>query len=1322
MPSQKNPYESKTFGHSLLLRVDGAIGAISLSPNGRDAVLAGRRGLFIIDLDDPFTTPRWLHHITSWEVADVQWSPHHFAKKSWCISTSNQKALLWDLARPSDNSIINVLHQHTRAITDINFHPSDPEILATCSIDTFVLSWDMRTPRKAVHQWAEWRAGATQVKWNHENPYEIASSHDHSFYIWDTRKGSSPVLKVADAHTGKINGVDFSHGLSKMVTCSNDHKIKYWDLTNGKTSPSVVINTDFPVSRARSLPFGTEEACGIMPLRDGGDSIHIVNCDEAVDRYNVTNETQTLAFDPVFSFKGHGGPIKDFLWRTRHETYDHFVSKRGWKDYQLVTWSLADYDLKLWSADDEFYTKINYNPLYHKALKVLPNNVSAHRDHVRGHVTSPESRDTVYDTKRKYNYDTYCMEPPVALNNVLAKNKGDLVSAMAMFQIARKHKNLTLLPTQLNHLDWISGVRMGNDEDRMSNTPSSLGEEVSVVAHTFPKVRFEKISISTGHLTLSLRGPAPVLASGSASTAHADPPAAKKTAGTGEDDAETTGDGNLGSESVAGALDIDNNDEYTGDDNGDNEQKLIFIRLDISFPRTYPFLEANTAMTKANRKRMCVTFDIEETHELTKDIKQEMLAKLHEIAYFYSNRYQRYCLEPLLRYLIGDKVVLEDASFADKKQEMIQEIGDEGWADDLVNQESGVADSDLDSDADSELSDDLDGQVSDFMPALNDEDMATSNGSLAKYDSNAKDDGAVDTSRIYSAPLPKGCGATWSNNGQLVCFFIPKAEEDDTFQKFSIFKFTAQGFSLRTHSGHEHHEAHGGGSEHADARPGDTSSVSGDSLASDWDDEWDIDDDPTTKFRVPGLFKTAVGLGNRYFAGHAHPHASNDGSNYKSSYPGNGLVDARKLRPKTPKNILGIFDFRHLIPDKQELANEYRVLGASPEQLANYNSQVALKHGLTEISRVWKLLEMVLLKDIQINTIHPVYFGHDLLNPNVPTSDLQAINNLIEIAEHKTVPDNNYRFYWGTHPFGHSWLVARIMHYFEQRQNLQMLAMISCILHENERNFHRTLAELNIPVHTPYQARPPPPPPREVSQPHRSRSLHGSVNSEKADSVHVSKHRTLSSLTFRRDYSYPVSLNSDIDDSDRKPPKFSDLKRIKGPQVLSVNPKRITKDVRHPPEVVVEFENIDALDLFDDVYTTALLSSQNADKIKSYREKYADMLYAWGFPANRIKMLKFNFATAEPHKSSFVEHNCEFGYRPIESLSSDLKYVNVANNRRPQTQNTYCNLCNLLVTKRIVICSNCEHILHANCALQWWGQQENECPSGCGCQCGNYIF
>ena len=56
--------------------------------------------------------------------------------------------------------------------------------------------------------------------------------------------------------------------------------------------------------------------------------------------------------------------MKDFLWRTRHEYYEGFESKNTWKDYQLVTWSSQDYDLKLWSHDSQIYKGVNYDPTF----------------------------------------------------------------------------------------------------------------------------------------------------------------------------------------------------------------------------------------------------------------------------------------------------------------------------------------------------------------------------------------------------------------------------------------------------------------------------------------------------------------------------------------------------------------------------------------------------------------------------------------------------------------------------------------------------------------------------------------------------------------------------------------------------------------------------------------------------------------------------------------------------------------------------------------------------------------------------------------------
>lgn len=52
----------------------------------RDVVLGARKGLFIVDLENPYDPPRFLAHLTTWEVADIQWNPHP-ARAHWVAST-----------------------------------------------------------------------------------------------------------------------------------------------------------------------------------------------------------------------------------------------------------------------------------------------------------------------------------------------------------------------------------------------------------------------------------------------------------------------------------------------------------------------------------------------------------------------------------------------------------------------------------------------------------------------------------------------------------------------------------------------------------------------------------------------------------------------------------------------------------------------------------------------------------------------------------------------------------------------------------------------------------------------------------------------------------------------------------------------------------------------------------------------------------------------------------------------------------------------------------------------------------------------------------
>ncbi|KAI5969328.1 hypothetical protein CANMA_001648 [Candida margitis] len=1279
-----NPYDSPTFGKSLSLRVDGAIGAMSLSPNGRDAVLAGRRGLFVIDMDDPFTPPRWLHHITSWEVADVQWSPHAAVKPSWCVSTSNQKALLWDLNRPSNNAIENILHSHSRAISDINFHPFDPEMLATCSIDTFVLCWDMRTPRKPVAKWADWRAGAIQVKWNHENPYEIASTHDNSLYIWDTRKGALPVFKVSKAHQGKINGLDFTQGLKNIITCSNDRSIKFWDLESDDAKkavsqfnyfdsgaendlrPSVVIEADFPIVRARALPFGSDKACGVMPLRGGNDAIHIINYEEAHQKYLATNKTQQYKGSSAYTFVGHHGPIKDFLWRTRHETYDGFVSKNNWKEYQLVTWSDSDVDLKLWPSDDKLYRSVNYDPTFFNVFK---------NDSESDLSTTGKSEKQV-----TYNYETYCQEPEVTIDDLAKTNGGDLLSALTSYQISEKHRQLGLEISQLDHLNWISGVRMGHAGrgDRKDSsvygdgeTPSNLGEEVSIVGHKFPFIRFEKISVSTGDLVISLRGPAPVT--------NSKAPDQRRSLDSSENTrlaitaVNSTMDKSIvsddGKETEHKSQVEDNLVESHLSESIDNvaEQKLVFIRLALSFPRSYPYLEQiefDKSLSKKRAQRLqkqnSIKFNIEETHELSKDMRLAMENSLEEIAQFYTNRYQQFCLEPCLRYLMGERVDLDDEAMAETRGENIDddtsfpaEVGDEDWVDDLINQQPGFHG----------YSSGEDAEYDDLIPAASVNTLshrAQSPGNVNLDLSDIKGQGNFD-----STPIPKGCGAVWSPNGSLVCFFIPKdnrpteTSSGNNHQNLRLFKHSDLGVkdaqsprSLADVSPElDAADLSNSDSEMSDGNHSDTSS-SEDYFEEDFEEI--LKHDSSSRSRVPVPLRSNFGLGSRFISNEGRHKSSlkkftSHGetlSNYKSS-----VKDERKKSRIDSKgdikNVVVIIDFSHLLPNRVELAREYKLVGDKPENLAGFNSKVALKYGLEDIAQVWRILEIILSNNVR---------------SNVEVSRLTSKLD-IKSSNAKDRPSEVFSI-WGTHPFGYTWLIREIFNYFVERQNTQMLATMSCVLHK-----------------TPYTMHHFDPNDKEESELGSHLDHLSSHQSSQTDAVKHFEHtfepnRHSHTRTSSRNVDYPHSVTSSFDNYSTRTGSvdryghgrkfghsFSALNSKNGSQSsltespsvhrvstpksmshMSINKSktinRPVTELRHqpPPVITIDMQNVEELDLFEDSYSSLIPEFLDDTKMKMYRSQYAETLYEWNLPVHRLEVLKFNYDGAE-HDHIYDTHD-----------------------------------------------------------------------------------
>lgn len=406
----RSSHASKTFDKSVKISLQEPIGSMSLSPANRDVVLAARKGLFIVDLENLYDQPRFLPHLTTWVPADVQWNPHP-ARANWVASTSNNKLLVWDLNRPNApriepmfpastasasgtspsmaslagkalispsthnstlprpvngvgsqvdllgstsrlSSISHALHAHTRAITDINWSPFHPEVLASCGIDSWTWAWDLRDPNRPKQGYSAWNAAMTQVKWNRATQHRLATSCDNKVLIWDDRKGALPLATI-EAHENRIYGVDWSRdtslGLSRLVTCSLDGSVKWWDLDSPAaqnaigqrqlvTEPETTIDTPTPVWRARHLPFGH----GVMTLPQRGDT-------------SLSMWSKSEPEKPVHRFEGHSDIVKEYLFRTRGgDDREHDD-----RQFQLITWS-KDQTLRLWPITKDMMSSVGH--------------------------------------------------------------------------------------------------------------------------------------------------------------------------------------------------------------------------------------------------------------------------------------------------------------------------------------------------------------------------------------------------------------------------------------------------------------------------------------------------------------------------------------------------------------------------------------------------------------------------------------------------------------------------------------------------------------------------------------------------------------------------------------------------------------------------------------------------------------------------------------------------------------------------------------------------------------------------------------------------
>ena len=174
----------------------------------------------------------------------------------------------------------------------------------------------------------------------------------------------------------------------------------------------------------------------------------------------------------------------------------------------------------------------------------------------------------------------------------------------------------------------------------------------------------------------------------------------------------------------------------------------------------------------------------------------------------------------------------------------------------------------------------------------------------------------------------------------------------------------------------------------------------------------------------------------------------------------------------------------------------------------------------------------------------------------------------------------------------------------------------------------------------------------------------------------------------------------------------------------------------------------------DDGYADVPLLDPAKDWLyRAYREAYADILFSWNMPIAMCEVLKYNKVTSLGDDGS-IEGSLAIGKTttdgeslgPRESLimmsiCQACGIASVGNGSEKECPNCstpkiplVCFLCNSIIRGLASPCLSCGHTLHSACRvllstrlpsealLADDDEEEETCPSGCGCRCSAYVI
>ena len=407
------------------------------------------------------------------------------------------------------------------------------------------------------------------------------------------------------------------------------------------------------------------------------------------------------------------------------------------------------------------------------------------------------------------------------------------------------------------------------------------------------------------------------------------------------------------------------------------DEASVYLDCRLVFPEKYPAADIPL-------------FSVERTASIDFRIASKLEDGIRTISNAYLT-YQRGSLEAITRFLQGEQGI-EDLvawTFDTQDDSTLMFPGDEGASS---------------SDEEDELGAFVDGQA--------DELGLTASGVLSSSNANA------------IVPLRKTCGASWANDGRLVCFFPPKEERPQSL----LGSLGLEGAILLSKKSRKMFE--GFGNFHTGIPRAKTDSSGLETI--DTEDvyyDFDSDDSYTSSSHSSASSHNLSSLRQRFNPSYiGRVDSSNLMRTAGESQRSNGSHSVSRSGVPSVKNTISIHQLEGILPAKRSLAEKYTVSGRNA---CEKNAVVASEQGLSDLADVWALLHLILRDDVPLERASQAGLGVPI--QVIARHTLEALNRKdsgIDLTLDGKSGDCALLSYssikWGQHPLGSEGLIRAL--------------------------------------------------------------------------------------------------------------------------------------------------------------------------------------------------------------------------------------------------------------------------------------------------------